>query len=85
MLLVSSHTWRDHHRPEACLEVYGLSIENARLYQEVQKREKMLGDLLHQVVGAQEAERQRIARELHDTLAQGLAGLVLQLEALGYL
>jgi len=28
------------------------------------------------------AERQRMARELHDTLAQGVAGLVLQLEAM---
>ncbi len=27
-------------------------------------------------------ERQRIARELHDTLAQGLAGVILQLEAI---
>jgi two-component system, NarL family, sensor histidine kinase YdfH len=28
------------------------------------------------------AERQRVARELHDTLAQGLAGLILRLEAI---
>jgi NarL family two-component system sensor histidine kinase YdfH len=31
---------------------------------------------------ARAAERQRMARELHDTLAQGLAGLILQVEAI---
>ncbi len=58
-----------------------LAIENATLYQEVQAREELRGELLHQVVSAQEMERQHIARELHDGIGQMLTALGLGLAA----
>jgi len=60
----------------------GMSVENARLYQEAQHREKMLKALLHQVVGAQEAERKRIARELHDATGQSLTAMAMGLRGI---
>ena len=30
MILVTSTTWRAHHRPERCFEVYGLSLDDSR-------------------------------------------------------
>ncbi len=58
-----------------------LAIENAVLYREVQAREELRGEMLHQVVSAQEQERQRIARELHDGVGQMLTALGLGLAA----
>ncbi|MCP4419555.1 MAG: GAF domain-containing sensor histidine kinase [Chloroflexi bacterium] len=60
-----------------------MAIENATLYQKVQMREALRGELLRQVVSAQEAERQRIARELHDGPGQILSALGLGLAAAG--
>jgi NarL family two-component system sensor histidine kinase YdfH len=57
--------------------------ESQRLLGELQKAHRQLAEYAAQVETLTlEAERQRMARALHDTLAQGLAGLVLQLEAL---
>lgn len=48
----------------------GMAVENARLWEEVKSREVRLGQLLSQAIGAQEAERKRVARELHDEAGQ---------------
>lgn len=66
----------------AVAQQLGLSIENARLAQDAQERERVLADLLHQVVEAQEAERQRIARELHDATGQALTAIALGLRGM---
>lgn len=53
-----------------------VAVENARLYAEVQHKEQMRGELLKKVITAQEEERKRIARELHDDTSQIVTALL---------
>ncbi|MBI3732469.1 MAG: GAF domain-containing protein [Chloroflexi bacterium] len=57
-----------------------VAIENAILFEQARASREQLQALSHQLVGAQEAERKRMARELHDEIGQALTGLKLALE-----
>ena len=60
----------------------GLSVENALLHRQAHERERMLAELLGKIVDAQEGERQRIARELHDATGQSLTAVALGLRGI---
>ena len=59
----------------------GIAIENARLYGEIQRREAARRQLLARVITAQEEERRRLARELHDESTQALTALIMSIQA----
>ncbi len=59
-----------------------IAVDNAKLHQEVQRKDEMRGDLVRQMLTIQEDERHRIARELHDDTSQSLASLAANLKAI---
>jgi len=57
-----------------------VAIENAQLYAELQQKEHVRKELFRKAINAQEDERKRIARELHDDTSQALTALIFAAE-----
>lgn len=60
----------------------GVAIEQAKLYEQLRRGKERYRKLLRYAIVAQEEERKRIARELHDETSQSLTGLALNLQAI---
>ena len=93
-LCVAMYSQREFHQEEIELlsaigNQIGVAVENARLYRQQQEVAEQLRSMqenlryyLHQATKAQEEERKRISRELHDDTIQDLVVLSRQLDAL---
>lgn len=73
----------DHDRGvlQGVCQQLGLALDRARLWRSLRDREARVSQLLQTVIDAQEDERKRIARELHDETSQSMAALAVGLKA----
>jgi len=65
---------------ETLADQIAVAIESARLFEQVRAGNKRLRQLTQQLVSAQEEERRRLSRELHDEAGQALTALKIGLE-----
>ncbi len=68
------------HLLSAMGDAIGIAVENARAAKRLEEANKIREQLLEKLISAQEEERRRIARELHDEASQSLAALAINLQ-----
>jgi signal transduction histidine kinase len=92
LAVVGAHTLHDYRHfteDEIALargmgNVLGLVVRSAELYEGLRQEQHARGELLAKTITAQEDERKRIARELHDQTSQDLAALLLSLDTCAF-
>jgi signal transduction histidine kinase len=75
----------DHAHRDLLVSLAGLvavGVENTDLLDRLQKKEQSLQALLRKTITAQEEERRRISRELHDETSQVLSALMMNIDLL---
>ncbi|SPF44127.1 Signal transduction histidine kinase [Candidatus Desulfosporosinus infrequens] len=78
--LARTFNWMTAHLKETIQTLQRRNQELSLLSQTLGEREELLGKLWQQVIFAQEEERKRIARELHDETTQSLAAIMIGLK-----
>ena len=70
------------HLLSAMGDAIGVALHNARTTQNLEEANKTREQLLEKLISAQEEERRRIARGLHDEASQSLVALAINLESI---
>lgn len=78
----SFYSERDAQLTMAFAHQAAVAIENARLLDAIETHRQGLQRLSAQLINSQEAERKRIARELHDEMGQALTAMRINLAAM---
>lgn len=63
-------------------DLIAIAVDNGRLWRELKQKEEISHQMVVKLITAQEEERERVARELHDEIGQALTAVLVGLSSL---